>query len=679
MANAFNDKELAMVTKLTRVVMAGLVLLPALAGADKKIDDAVAKAFGQIDKNRDILDDALKIADKLAKETNAEAQLGASRIYAKAGKLDLSIASGRKAVELSAAATPELRAQTLDQLAQLELRVASGKDALAHAQEAAKLSPMPDILATLARAQAKVKDPTAVETAEKLVKNAPGSAAAHDALGRAHAAMGKYDEAIAAYNKAIAADPTLYRAHLHLAQALVDAGKAAEAEAAARKATEIDKNQGEGWSALGAALLLKDPKNWAPAIEQAQQGAFLTPQSPYAHAVVGQVFQAAGNAGQSAEAFKRALAIDPANAKARVGLITAMVWRKEWDAAAVEAAKLSEEQPNDGEVQALYGELLIRKGDFVGALEPLERAVKFMPGNAKAHALLAQGYEVNQNHADAVREWEAALKLEPTNTEYQARYQFRLGLAHRTADPPRAQEAIAAYGKALTLDPKNAAAQMGLAWSHHIAKNWNDAIAAFEKAVQMEPKLNGAASLGIAWSQYWATVGAKSKDTSKVRAAIEKAAAALPAGDPSIKKLTASVERYEKAGETVEAPKPQAVAEDSGPDLGKLVGELRSGNAGTRVKAARQMSALGAPAVEYLTPVLTSDANLAVRTAAAKALGAIGGAAKSACPYLQQEAEKSRNRVMLPAQGVNMKAEEMMAERDLQEACVDASRKICGR
>jgi hypothetical protein len=98
-----------------------------------------------------------------------------------------------------------------------------------------------------------------------------------------------------------------------------------------------------------------------------------------------------------------------------------------------------------------------------------------------------------------------------------------------------------------------------------------------------------------------------------------------------------------------------------------------------RAKSARQMAAVGAPAVEYLTPVLTSDGSLIVRTAAAKALGAIGGAAKSACPYLQQEAEKSRNRVMLPAQGVNMKVEEMMAERDLQEACAEASRKICGR
>src|SRR5688500_4156319 len=130
-----------MVTKLTRVVMAGLILLPALAGADKKIDDAVAKAFGQIDRNKDILDEPLKIADKLAKETNAEAQLGAARIYARTGKLDLAAGAARKAVELSASATPELRAQTLDQLAQLELRVASGQDALAHAQEAAKLSP----------------------------------------------------------------------------------------------------------------------------------------------------------------------------------------------------------------------------------------------------------------------------------------------------------------------------------------------------------------------------------------------------------------------------------------------------------------------------------------------------------------------------------------------------------
>jgi tetratricopeptide (TPR) repeat protein len=681
MATYSLTRNFDMVTALTRALTIGVLLLPGLLLADKKVDDTVAKAIGQIDKDRENIDEPLKNAEKLAKDQTAEAQLGASRIYLRAGKLDLAAATAKKAVELSASAAPEVRAQALDQLAQLELRISNGKDALAHAQEAAKLAQTPDILATLARAQAKVKDPEAVDTADKLVKANPTSAAAYDALGRAQAAMGKYDEADAAFKKAVELDPKLYRAHLHRAQALVEAGKGTEAEVEARAATELDKNQPEGWSVLGQALLLKDPKNWQAAIVQAQQGAFLSPESPYTQAVVGQIFQAAGNAQQSAEAYKRALAVDPSNAKARVGLITAQVWRKEWDAATAEAAKLAEEQPNDGESQAIYGQLLIQKGDFASALEPLERAVKFLPGSAKAHALLAQGYERNHQNADAVREWEQAMKLEPGNRDWQLHYYERLANTMRASDPPKPQEAIAAYKKLLELDPKNATAQVGLGWSYYLAKDWQNAIAAFNAGAQAEPKLAGAAKYGIASATFQATVATKSKDTAAVRQAVDAAAAALPAGDPNIVKLKTSLERYEKAGEAVAVEHQQQPVEEheKGPDLGALAQDLSSNSAATRAKAARQLGGLGAPAVEYLTPVLTRDNSLIVRTAAAKALGAIGGAAKSACPYLQQESDKSRNRVMLPAQGVTMKGDEMMAERELQEACMDASRKICGK
>lgn len=670
-----------MVTALTRALTIGVLLLPGLAFADKKVDDTVAKAIGQIDKDRENIDDALRNAEKLAKDQTTDAQLGASRIYLRGGKLDLATATAKKAVELSASVAPEVRAQALDQLAQLDLRISNGKDALAHAQEAAKLSQTPEILATLARAQAKVKNPEAVDTADKLVKANPASAAAYDALGRAQAAMGKFDEAEAAYKKAVELDPKLYRAQLHRAQALVEAGKGADAEVVARAATELDKNQPEGWSVLGQALLLKDPKNWQAAIVQAQQGAFLSPESPYTQAVVGQIFQAAGNAQQSAEAYKRALAVDPSNTKARVGLITAQLWRKEVDAAAAEAAKLAEEQPNDGEAQAIYGQLLIQKGDFVSALEPLERAVKFLPGSAKAHALLAQGYERNHQGADAAREWEQAMKLEPGNRDWQLRYYDRLANTLRASDPPKPQEAVAAYKKLLELEPKNPTAQVGLGWSYYLAKDWQNAITAFGAGAQMEPKLAGAANYGIASATLQSTVAAKSKDTAAARKALETAAASLPAGDPNIAKLKASLDRYEKAGEAVPEQRPQQPADerDKGPDLPTLVAALRGPNCAGRAKAGRELAGVGAPAVEYLTPVLTSDNCLMARTAAAKALGAIGAPAKSACRYFELEAEKSRGRVMLPAQGVTMKADEMMAERDLQDACMDASRKICGK
>jgi tetratricopeptide (TPR) repeat protein len=146
-----------MVTQLTRVLTVGaLLLLPAVLRADKKIDDTVAKAVSQLEKNRDAKDEPLKNADKLAKDTaNPEALLGAARIYVAVGKLDEAKKAASAAAAITSAA-PEVRAQVLSQLAAIELRAGSGQDALTHAQEAAKLSQAPEVIATLANAQARV-------------------------------------------------------------------------------------------------------------------------------------------------------------------------------------------------------------------------------------------------------------------------------------------------------------------------------------------------------------------------------------------------------------------------------------------------------------------------------------------------------------------------------------------
>jgi len=153
-----------MVTQLTRVLTAGLLLVPAIVRADKKVDETVAKAIGQLEKNRDAKDEPLRKRRKLAKDPGAEipARRGPDlRRRRQAGRGQKAAA---KAVEVSASGTPELRAQALSSLAAIELRAGAGKDALAHAQEAAKLSQLPEILANLANAQSRVSDPSALKT-----------------------------------------------------------------------------------------------------------------------------------------------------------------------------------------------------------------------------------------------------------------------------------------------------------------------------------------------------------------------------------------------------------------------------------------------------------------------------------------------------------------------------------
>lgn len=700
-----------MVTLLRRVLTVALLALPVLVYADKKVDETVAKALGQLEKNRENTTDPITAADKLAKEaTSVDSQLGAARIYAHAGKLDEGLAAARKASELSASATPEVRAQILNQLAALELRVGTSKDALAHAQEAAKLSQAPEILATLVRAQVKVSDPNAQKTAEDLVAAAPTNAAAHDAHGRALAQAGKLDEALAEYAKAQELDPKDPLPLAHQAMALADAGRGVDAEAAARRAIALDPNQPEGFATLAAALLVKDPKSPTAAATQVAQAIFLAPNSAYVQYTAARCYEAGGNLGPAAEAYKKASLADPGFTKARVGLIQMRYWRGEVDAAAAEAAKLVEDQPNDTDAQLLYGRILVRKNDYVGALEPLERAVPHLPKNADAHALLGTVYQYNHQTQDAVAEYKQAVELAPANLDYQSTYGLLLGVSHQTAqgiailekvvhtpgykdaagfinlgwlyrnaEPPRALDSVAAYKKALELDPKSAAAALGLGWAQYTAKNWADAIAAFAQSAQLEPKLAGEANLASAWCQYWATVDAKSKDMTKARQAFDKAKQSLPANDPRPGKLLASIDRFEKAGQAEERSVKVEKTPEEKPDLATVVAQANAANGPAKVAAIRAMGSFGADAVQYLVDYLIRDPSLRVRTAAARSLGTVGAPAQKAVTYLQQKMNESREFIMLPPAGVKVTAEDVVAHRELQEACQEAIRRITGK
>jgi tetratricopeptide (TPR) repeat protein len=700
-----------MVTQLTRVLTAGLLLVPAVVRADKKIDDTVAKAIGQLEKNRDAKDEPLKNADKLAKDPGAESQLGAARIYVAVGKLDEAKKAAAKAVEVSASGTPELRAQALSYLSAVELRAGAGKDALAHAQEAAKLSQLPEILANLANAQSRVSDPSALKTSEDLVKAAPTSAAAHSAHGTALAASGKYDEAIAELTKALELDPKDYNTQVAKARVLVDAGRGADAEIEAKKATTLDPNQGEGFAVLGAAMLLKDPSSASAAVNEAVNGSFLTPGSAYIQYTVGRIHEAAGNIGPAGTAYEAAKTIDPSLAKAQARLIQMKLWKGDVAGAATEAQQLAENQPNDGDAQLVYGRILLRnKKDFASAIVPLERAVQRLPNDADAHSLLGEAYTANRQSQDALDQFKRATELNPASPEIARSYGMllglnkqaaqgiavleklvrtpgykdplgyvALGLLYKNVEPARPADSVAAYKKAIELDPKNISAQLGLAWALHSAKNWPEAIAAFEKTATLEPKLAGEANLGSAWSQYFATVEAKSKDMAKTQEAYAKAKATLPASDPRPARLLSSIERYLKAGQAEDKPvKVERQAAEEKPDLGAVVRQAAGSAGSARAAAVRSLGGFGAEAVQYLVPYL-SDSSLRVRTSAAKALGAVGAPAASAVRFLQDQGDKSRERVMLPPAGVKVTAEDMMAERELQDACQEAVRKINGK
>jgi tetratricopeptide (TPR) repeat protein len=607
-----------------------VLLVAAPARSESKVDQTVKKAVELIDKGK--VDEALQSIEKLQRETGAEAQLGVSKVLTRAGKLDEALAAARKSTE-SPSSPAELRGQALAQLAALELRVGSSRDALAHAQEARKLSTTPETQATYIRAWARTKDPAAIAEAESLVKAAPANAAAHDALGRALAADERFDEADAAFAKAITLDPKLYRARLHRAMAKVDAGKGAEAETLALELTKLDKNLPEGWVMLGAALITKDLDKWQAAIDPAQQGVFLAPHSPYAQYWVGRIFEAAKNPQESESAYKHAVEADPDFVPAQVRLIE-LNWSKDVEGAATVAAKIAEDHPWHPEAQFLYGRILVKKGDYAGALDPLERAARLRPKDASVSAELGEAYRGNREYARAADFYKHAIELASDNSNYQRLYGLLLAAA----------------------------------------KKCTEAAPLLEKAARAQPAQAGEAYFTLGWCQFQVARDSNNKDmVLQAKETALKAKAKLPPDDMKGIRLINVIDDFLSNRRRLAGTPPPPPVKEAPCDLAALYKEASGGSEGTRVRAIRKMVCAGDDAVKYLVSYL-GDSSLPIKTAGAKALTGVGAPAREACPQLTSQMTDVQKASFLGPANKRMSSGDEAKLMRLQGDFVDAAR-----
>ncbi len=686
-----------------KLVFASVALLGFIASparADKKLDDAIAKAEDQVAKGKP--EEAVKTLQKAASQApGSEAQVALCNLQAKLGNFDEATAACASAKNASAGEAPATKAQSLAAVASYHLAVGTAKDALAAAQAAAEAQATPESLSVLARAQVRSNDaPAAQKTAEKAVAAGASSALAHEAKGVVQANMGLLPDAIASFRKAVELDPKLTRARAELALALAASGKGAEAAAEAKKASDADQRSSEAFAALGYALLIENPKGWNDAIAQAQQGAFLNPRSPSIQTIVGRIFEANGNYDQAVSSYKKALETDPSYSQARLALVKVQDLQGDRKGALAEARKLAQEMPNNGEAQFLVGRALYRSEDFAEALPVLEKAAALSPGNADAHALLATAAFFTGKNDQAVAAYKKALEIKPDNVSWRTDYGLflakngdleaaaaelkkvvatpgykdaagfvNLGYANRNMKPPKVEEAIAAYKKALELDPKEEQAALGLAWSYLTAQRYDESIAAYTKAAQMEPKLAADSYNGIGWSHYF------KKDMAQAKSFAGKAKEAGRL-DP---RLVEQIDRFEKAVAAGGAATERAIedAKRAREAAGRFEGineSLRSRNPGTRSRALRELASAASPSDSVTTLIwsLANDKDYGVRQTAASLLGGLGAAARPALPYLKQVTVPCLDTI----NATKEQLEESMLCGDLRSVAIQAIAKI---
>jgi tetratricopeptide (TPR) repeat protein len=686
--------------KRVLAAVAAVAFLAAPAAAQSKLDQAIAKADEQLAKGKP--DDAVKTLTKAAGEAGAEGQVALARLQERIGNLD---AAAEAFGQAKASASGPGRADILAAVANFTLRRGKAADALAIAKQAVEAGATPAALAAMARAQVRMEDgPGALATADKAVAAGSGSAIAQVARGEALIAMGKNAEAEAALRQAIQIDPTSALAYSRLARAQLALARPADALASARKATTLDDKFGEGFAVLGVAIVAENLKNWSDAITQAQQGAFLDPDNPHVQAAVGRIFEANGQLEQAAKAYRQALNADPAFGPARFALIQAELNRGNRDAAIAEAKKLAAGGVSSPDIERMIGEDAVRRLDYSSAIPFLEKATKGLPGNPDGWALLGRAYHASRRYDDAAEAYGKAVNLAPQNADYRATYGLILGQAGEldaglaelqkvTATPGykdaagwvnlgwiyrnmnKATESIAAYKKALELDPKEEQAALGLGWAYQYTKEYDKAIAAYNQAMQINPKDGSAdANLGIAWCYFF------KRQVPEARAAMDKAAAA----GRSVTQLKENVDKLEKwiaEGHAVteeqiaKAQAEQQAYEERAQKVEAADNASRSKNPASRARAAHDLASLAGPsAVPALIFLMQSDPNFDVRIAACQSLGSLGSAARPALPNIDGVLRQAPYEPPINATPEQLEAQ--MKDGDYRRCLRDAKGKI---
>ncbi|HEX6738686.1 MAG TPA: tetratricopeptide repeat protein, partial [Vicinamibacteria bacterium] len=551
-------------------------------------------------------------------------QLALSRFRARQGGdegLAGALTAAQRAVQETAGGAPALKAEALANLAALELRLASSKDALAHAEQAVQAEATPEAFEVLARALARRG-----RAADALVLAEKGGAAAASAKGFALLGLDRPAEAATVFRQALEAQPARHQARVGLAGALLASRKAAEAEAEARRAVAEDTGDPgneEGFAVLGLAILATnpdDPATWSRAVSEAQNGAtVLNPKNPAAKYAVGKIFESNGNLAQAAANYQQAMATDPGFVLARQALIQVLVWQKKVpDAIGVAKAAVADD-PGSAEAQLLLGQVFLSTQAYAEAIAPLEAATRLAPTQARVHAALGTAYRLQGDLDKAGAAYKRALELAPQDADLRGAYATLLvgkGAALRRQKPPKVDEALASYHEALKLDPKNAAAALGVGLAHYAGQHYDEAIQAFQGAGKLGGELTADCDVYTAWCYVAKTNVAKAKE---YRA---KVARAEPELDAAIRSLEQRIERPPAPPVPIERPDPTVL--------------IQSKNPTTRMSGVRQLCGMGREGLDPLMFVVTREDNWDVRTQAVICVGNIGPAASSAVPYLRQ-------------------------------------------
>jgi tetratricopeptide (TPR) repeat protein len=231
----------------------------------------------------------------------------------------------------------------------------------------------------------------------------------------AQAAIDREDwpQACAELERLVAEAPHSAEARHRLARVLLAQGHLVAAEAAERRAIELDPEYVDARIGLGEIeTRLGRPQEGLKHVAYAVE---IDPRRPEAHIAAGQALEAMGQADEALAAYFRALDLDSSLSLAlqRVAAIQLDRNPPQPDQALARLEQVVEVRPNDPEVRFLHGRAALALHHNAQALADLGFAARWLPNRPDVFYYLALALAANRQDAAALKAAERAVQLAP--------------------------------------------------------------------------------------------------------------------------------------------------------------------------------------------------------------------------------------------------------------------------
>ncbi len=325
------------------------------------------------------------------------------------------------------------------------------------------------------------------------VKNAKElTAEAWMLLGNQYFAEGAFDAAFIAYKQAVQKEPNNPRALYGLGRVQLRLGLLNPAIENLKRAIALDSQYLPTYLALAEAYLQlaneSDDENLkklqlSKALSVLNDAKKIAPEDPAVYNLEGLIREAMGDHARAIQAFKKAVELDPKNARAHYNLALAYLSQGKLDEAIAALEEAVKAAPENSYLRARLGALLAVKGELDRAEEVLTEAVRMDPKNSLAWDYLGQVRLKKGDYAGAIAALKKAVELAPL--AYPEAY-FYLGQAYLELGD--AEKARFYLTKAVVLASKNADYRYWLGVANEKLGDLEGARAQYQEALKLDPE-----------------------------------------------------------------------------------------------------------------------------------------------------------------------------------------------